>query len=110
MAASASVVSRGAAGELFFRLVDVTLDGSYPAGGYPLVPKEIGFGTNGVVVHVDGAMSKTGGWTVGYDHTTGKLQVFDGSGAANAIAHEVAPATVLTGVVARLMVWGKGQG
>jgi len=110
MAASASVVSRGAAGELFFRLVDVTLDGSYPTGGYPLVPKEIGFGTNGVTSHVDGAMSKSGGWSVGYDHATGKLQVFDGSGAANVAGHEVAAATVLTGVVARLMIWGKGQG
>jgi hypothetical protein len=110
MAASASVVDRGAAGDLFFRVVDITLDGSYPGGGYPVAAKDLGFGTNGVILHVDGAMSKTGGWSVAWDYTNGKLQVFDGSGAANVAAHEVAAATVLTGVVARLMVWGKGQG
>jgi hypothetical protein len=110
MAASASIVDRGAAGDLFFRVVDVTLDGNYPGGGYPLAAKDLGFGTNGVIMHVGGEMSKTGGWSVAWDYTNGKLQVFDGSGAANAAAHEAAAATVLTGVVARLMVWGKGIG
>jgi len=110
MAASAQVVDRGAAGGLFFRVVDVTLDGAYPAGGYPLATKDLGFGTNGVIMAVQSGGSKTGGWPIAYDYTNGKLQVFDSSGAANAAAHEVVAATVLTGVVARLMVWGKGQG
>lgn len=110
MAASAQVVARGSAGDLFYRIVDVTLDGSYPAGGYPLAAKDLGLGTNGVVLFIDISGSKTGGWPVGYDYTNGKLQVFDSSGAANAVAHEVIATTALTGVIARLMVWGRGQG
>lgn len=110
MAATASVVARGAAGDLFFRVVDVTLDGSYPAGGYPLAAKDLGFGTNGTIVFIDADVSKTGLWTVAWDYTNGKLQVIDGSGAANAAGHEVIATTVLTGVVARVMAWGRGQG
>jgi len=110
MAASVAIVDRGAAGDLFFRVVDVTLDASYPAGGYPLTPQQLGLGTNGVVMMVDGSTSKVGGWMVGYDYTNAKLQVFDGSAAANLAMHEVIATTVLTGVVVRLLVFGKGQG
>lgn len=110
MAAAAAIVDRGAAGDLFTRIVDVTLDGSYPAGGYPLTPQQLGFGLNGRVFFVASDASSTGGWFVAYDYTNSKLQVFDGSGAANVVMHEVANGTVLTGVVARIMAWGKGQG
>lgn len=110
MAASALIVDRGAAGDLFFRIVDVTLDGSYPAGGYPLAAKDLGFGLNGTIWAIPGGNSKTGGWTVAWDFTNSKLQVFDSSGAANAVQHEVIATTVLTGVVVRLLVFGKGQG
>ena len=111
MAASAVIVDRGSAGDLFFRVVDVTLDGSYPAGGYALTPQQIGFGANGVIYLVTaGGYTKTGGWAVGWDYTNNKLQVFDGSGAANVVNHEVVATTVLTGVVARVIAFGKGQG
>jgi hypothetical protein len=111
MAAAATVVDRGAFGDLFSRIVDVTLDSSYPAGGYPLASKDLGFGQNGVVFFVDGSgYSKTGGWAAGWDYTNGKLQIFDASGAANAAGHEVIATTVLTGVVVRLLCLGKGQG
>lgn len=110
MAATPVIVDRGAAGDLFFRVVDVTLDGSYPAGGYALTPQQLGFGLNGTIYAVLGAFSKTAGWLVGWDFTNGKLQVFDGSGATSVAMHEAAAATVLTTVVARLVVMGKGQG
>jgi hypothetical protein len=110
MAATSVIVDRGAAGDLFFRVVDVTFDGSYPAGGYALTPQQMGLGTNGVVFLVLGAISKTAGWLLGWDYTNNKLQVFDGSGVASAAQHEVAAATSLTGVVARIFVMGKGQG
>jgi hypothetical protein len=45
-----------------------------------------------------------------WDYTNNKLQVFDGSGAANVAMHEVAAATVLTGIIVRLLAFGKGQG
>jgi hypothetical protein len=96
---------------MFFRIVDVTLDGSYPAGGYPLTPAQLGLGASGQVFMVDPCtVSKTTGWLVGWDYTNAKLQVFDGSGAANAAMNQVAAATVLTGVVVRLFVMGFGQG
>jgi hypothetical protein len=111
MAASPAIVKRGAAGDLFFRIVDVTLDGNYPAGGYPLTPAQLGLGASGRVFMVDAAtVSTTGGWLTGWDYVNGKLQVFDGSGAASAAMHEVAAATVLTGVVVRVFVMGFGQG
>lgn len=110
MAAAPTIIKRGAAGDLFFRVVDILLDGSYPAGGYPLTAKDLGLGTNGVIFAVYGTVSKTAGWLVGWDYTNNKLQVFDGSGAANVAMHEVAAATVLTGIIARLIVFGQGQG
>lgn len=110
MAATPTIVDRGAAGDLFFRVVDVLLDASYPAGGYALTPQQCGFGLNGTILMVIGDMSKTGGWDIGWDYTNSKLQVFDGSGAANGAAHEVIATTVLTGVTARLLMLGKGQG
>lgn len=110
MAATPTIVRRGAAGDLFERIVDVALDNSYPAGGYALTPQQLGFGLNGSIVLVDGIASKTGGWEAAWDYTNGKLQVFDSSGAVNAAMHEVAAATNLTGVVVRLLVKGIGQG
>lgn len=110
MAATAAIVRRGASGDLFERLVDVTLDGSYPGGGYPLTPQQLGFGLNGQIVFVDATGSKTGGWEASWDYTNSKLQVFDSSAAANVAMHEVAGGTSLTGVVVRMLVKGIGQG
>jgi|SRR5215471_7645119 len=110
MAATAAIIDRGAAGDLFFRVVDVTFDGSYPGGGYALTPQQLGLGLNGTIFGVFGNTSKTAGWMVGWDYTNSKLQVFDGSGATSVAMHEAAAATVLTGVVARVFVLGKGQG
>jgi hypothetical protein len=110
MAATTQIVRRGASGDLFERLVDVTLDANYPAGGYALTPQQLGFGLNGQIVLADAVASKTGGWEAGWDYTNGKLQVFDSSGAANVAQHEVAGGTVLTGVVIRGLFKGIGSG
>jgi hypothetical protein len=111
MAASPAIIKRGAAGDMFFRIVDVTLDANYPAGGYALTPAQLGLGASGVIYMVDPCtVSKTTGWLVGWDYTNGKLQVFDGSGAVNAAMNQVAGGTVLTGVVVRCFVMGFGQG
>jgi hypothetical protein len=111
MAATPTIVDRGAAGDLFFRVVDVLLDASYPAGGYPLTPAQLGFGANGVIFAVIAGFDKAGtGWSIGWDYTNSKLQVFDGSGAANAVQHQVIATTVLTGIIARIIALGRGQG
>ena len=108
MAASTAVVLRGSDG--VSRIVDVTLDSSYPAGGYPLASKDLGFGTNGLIDMVIATMSKTGGWEVSWDYTNSKLQVFDSSGAAGAASVQLTGGQNLTGVVVRLQVYGRGQG
>jgi hypothetical protein len=110
MAATVQVIDRGAAGDLFTRIVDITLDASYPVGGYPVTPGQAGFGTNGSILFADLGYSKTGGWELAWDYTNGKLQVFDSSGAAGSAAVQLTGGQVLTGVVARVMFWGKGQG
>jgi len=111
MAATPVIVNRGAAGDLFSRIVDITLDAAYPAGGYALTPQQLGFGANGTILFVDaGTVSKATGWLVGWNYSTGKLQVFDGSGAASTAMSEVGANTVLTGVVVRCQCYGKGQG
>ena len=109
MAATPTIVDRGAAGDLAFRIVDVLLDASYPAGGYALTPQQLGFGANGTVYFVDASVSKTAGWMVGWDYTNGKLQVFDGSGAANVAMHEVSGSN-LSAVTVRVLAYGKGHG
>jgi hypothetical protein len=110
MAATTAIVRRGASGDLFERVVDITLDANYPAGGYALTPQQLGFGLNGQIVLADAVSSKTGGWEVGWDYTNSKLQVFDSSGAASAAMHEAAGGTVLTGVVVRALFKGIGNG
>src|SRR5215813_4914165 len=110
MAATVTVVRRGSSGDQFVRTVDVTCDNAYPAGGYPITPAQLGFGTNGVIDFVASALSKAGGWECGWNYTTNKLQVFDSSGAANAASVEITTATAVNGVVFRLRVYGSGQG
>jgi hypothetical protein len=110
VAATVQIVDRGAAGDLAFRVVDVTLDASYPAGGYPLGAKDFGLGLNGTIYLVLGAISKTAGWECGWDYTNNKLQVFDSSGGVGAAAVQVVGGVVLTGVVVRLLAMGKGTG
>jgi hypothetical protein len=109
LAISSNIIKRGAAGELFFRVVDVTLDNAYPAGGWAIAAKDLGFGVNGVVYGVS-AQGDTGGFAVSYNPTTKKLMVRDASGAANALTPEITTATLMNGVVVRLLAWGIGQG
>lgn len=109
MAITSQIVKRGAAGELFFRVVDVTLDNAYPAGGWPITAQQLGFGTNGVVYGLT-LQGDTGGFAVTYNPTTKKLMVRDASGAVNTLTPEITTATLMNGVVARVLAWGIGQG
>ena len=109
MALGFNVVDRGAAGDLFFRVVDVTLDNAYAGGGWAITPQQCGFGANGVIFGVTPLNDI--GYMIGYNRTTGKLLVRDSSAAANTPAAEIsAAATGINGTVARLLIWGKGQG
>lgn len=108
--ASHSIVDRGAAGDLFFRIVDVTLNNAYDAGGWVLTPKNLGFGTNGVIYGVIVMNDNATGRLIDWDQANKKLIVRDASGAANAATPEITTVTQMNGVVVRLLAVGKGQG
>ena len=66
------------AGNKKIRVRDVTLDASYPTGGYTLLPSDFGLRK---LEHVQGATAVASGGgatarTVSYDYTNQKLQVY----------------------------------
>lgn len=108
MALGYSVVNRSAFGDLFARVVDVTLDNAYQAGGYTPDPQGLGFGKNGVILAMIPVGSRGGFFT---DFSGGKLMVRDASGAAGAASPEVGNNNAaINGLVQRFLVLGKGQG
>jgi hypothetical protein len=109
MALTYSIKDRSAFGDLFARIVDITFDAAYAAGGYALDPLQCGFGKNGTILHVD--VGVAGGFFPEYIPSTGRLAVRDASGAAGAASPEVANnAAGISGVVCRCKILGKGQG
>ena len=109
MALTYSVKKRLQAGELSIRIVDVTLDNAYLAGGYALSAQQLGFGLNGKIHFV--LASARGGFFFDWDHTNSKLMVRDATGAAGAASPEVGNANAnINALVVRLMVFGDGQG
>lgn len=109
MALAYSVKRRGSIGDLNYRIVDVTLDAAYAAGGYTLSPQFLGFGSNGTVVFV--LSGPADGFLTEYDEATGKLKVRDVSSGVGVAAIEVANALAgLSGVVVRIFALGVGHG
>lgn len=80
-------------------VVDATLDSSYPASGYPLTARSLGFDSLDWVLPI----ATTSGHTFGYDYAFSILHVFI-RGA------EVTAATDLSAVVLRIVAHGKGSG
>jgi len=109
VALSYSVVGRGSVGDLFVRVVDITLDNAYSSGGWQLTAAGLGLGTNGTVLAVV-PFSDATGRIVSWDRTANKLIVRDASGAANAATPEITTVTQMNTVVIRCFVLGKGQG
>jgi hypothetical protein len=109
MALSYNIVGRGTVGDMFVRVVDITLDNSYPAGGWPLSAAGLGFGTNGTVYAVMPFNDVTGRFPF-WDRANNKLMIRDASGAANAASPEITTVTQMSGVVCRCVCYGKGQG
>lgn len=109
MALAYNVVDRGAFGDLNVRVVDITLDNAYAAGGWALTAKDLGFGTNGIVYGVI-PFSDGSGRILSWDRTANKLMVRDASGAANAATPEITTLTQMSGVIVRVIAFGKGHG
>lgn len=113
MALSYSIKRRGSAGDLAFRIVDVTLDNSYVTGGWPVSAQSLGLGSNGVVQFVLLSGSGRNGYLLEYDHTAKTIKASQGDNPNVAAAPGVqlaAASAVLNGVVVRLLVFGDGHG
>jgi hypothetical protein len=108
MALAFAIRDRGAAGDLFSRIVDITLDNAYPAGGWPVTPANLGFGTNGVIMSV--SCGPKGGFSFEWDEVNSKIICRDSSGAANTATPVITTVTVANAIVLRCVCWGKGQG
>lgn len=107
--AAFAIKGRGSIGDIAVRIVDIALTVGYTVNGYAISSKQLGLGGTGVIL-----MVLVPGGTAGYFFewlpATSKLKVRDASGGAAAVTPEIADATALTGLVARALVFGQGQG
>lgn len=79
--------------------VDITLDNSYPTGGYALTPAQLQVDW---LLHYVHAMPTTTGHVFAYNYATSKLMAFSAGS-------EVANTTDLSAVVVRVVAHGKGS-
>lgn len=82
-------------------VVDVTLDASYPTGGYPLAPSDFGFSTSIEVVLTQAAS----GYEYEYNYATSKLVAYRQNATTGALV-EVAAAVNLSAVTVRCTAFG----
>lgn len=96
-------------GSLKVTVTNVTIADNYPAGGYAVTPANVGLGNKIVfavasqVAPLTAALGDTATASIGqigYNTSTGKIQVFDGAGT------EIAASTVLAGGVVQLVAFG----
>lgn len=99
MAASFQMVDGGPTNNLAWRKVDVTLDSSYPTGGYTISSANLGFSKVRAVF----VMSHTGGYV--YEWTGSALKAYRDGGVAGALT-EVPNTTNLSGTIVHLFVLG----
>lgn len=112
MAIATSIIRRDTLGSLEYRVVDITLDNSYPTGGWAVSAQAVGFGLNGQILGEIGGAIKDG-YMLQYDQVNNKIKVFQGdnanAGAAPGV--ELANASaVMNGKVVRMAFIGLGHG
>lgn len=112
MALSFSIVRRDTVGGSALRIVDITLDNSYPSpGGWAVTPGNVGFGANGQILDADDALKD--GYLLQWDGANSKLKVHQGdnTNAAAAPAVELGNGSaVMNGKVVRMAFTGLGHG
>lgn len=84
-------------------ITSLTLDASYPTGGYAVTGQQLGLPA-GLVDYVDLGSASNGGYQLSYNYATGKIQAFQGAAAAPST--EVPNATNLSAVTPTAMVIG----
>src|SRR5579872_5897776 len=101
MAASIKPTDGGPTNNLRWRTFDITLDNSYPTGGYSITPSLLGFSqVRAVIVN-----SHTGGYVYEYDIVNQKLKAYRQTAATGALV-EVPNTTSLTGIIVHIFVIG----
>lgn len=109
MALAYSIIRRAAIGDMAIRIVDITLDAAYAAGGYTLTPQNMGFGSNGTILFL--LAGPVDGFLTEWDETASKLKVRDASGGVGAATPETANNLAgLNGTKVRVMAFGIGHG
>ena len=109
MALGYAIKGRGTSGDMFVRIVDITFDAAYAAGGYTLDTRAIGIGSSGVVLAVI-PCGEVDGYNAEWDESASKLKVRDSSGAVGVANPEAATnLAALNGVVGRFVIYGKGS-
>jgi hypothetical protein len=103
MAVSFNRLTKRASGSRYIIAGDLTLDNSYPTGGYAVTPAL--FGHRNSVTSIDTTVT-AGGYTLLFVPSTSKVKAFR-VGAINSPLAEVPNATDLSAEVARLHVTGK---
>jgi hypothetical protein len=107
VALSYSVLDRSANGDLFFQVIDITLDNSYPSGGWPVTAQSLGFGVGGDIYGVIILNQNATGRHLDWDQVNKKIMCRDASGAANAATPEITTATQMNTVVLRVLALGR---
>lgn len=109
MAITTSIVGRDTLGSRAARFVEVTLDALYVSGGWAVTPKQLGLGTNGKIHGVIVLNPILGGYTVVWDSSTQKLNVYETT-VAGGVQVELTTATAMDTLVVELVAVGYGQG
>lgn len=111
MAVAPVVVTTGAPGipgqnsaHQLIRVIDVTFDSSYPAGGEPIDFTTLGFASVQAVIDAGGLTH--GGFVYDYDYANSKLLVYWTGAVVSTALAEVTAATNLAAFTVRLVVIG----
>jgi hypothetical protein len=88
--------------------VDITFDGSYATGGYSITPGQVGLGVNGRIIFA--LLPEISGYSLEWVPATQKLRVMQNGVGSSPNAEVPANAAGITGLVARCLFLGYGNG
>jgi hypothetical protein len=110
MALTLGAQTRNAAGGRYQTMTRITVDTSYPAGGWPLTGTQLGLPTGQVdsVAADQNGVTAAGGVTLAYDKANQKLMAFGGA-AAGAAQAEITGGVNLTTQLANLQLVAYGR-
>jgi hypothetical protein len=99
----------GVFGDLKYVIVDITFDNSYPTGGEPVTPAQVGLDAVYGVTTLGNTYDAQGAVVVSYDRTNSKLVAYGGDGAAAGVTFlkEIPNATDLSTITSSLIFVGK---